>query len=180
VGNDNIIEGVFPSAAPSFPEDTLKETESDNTNNEGKKNMSDTISKDWIEKRLQDADHKRELDRKEWQSEVKDMDHRFNLLISESNAKFDKLFAEMKSESEKNILRVEASISKAQLQIIIWVIGTFIAVTFGALRFLPPSSNVSEEIRKPVASVEHQVKPEIPSPLNQENPDKKTDIQKSK
>lgn len=112
---------------------------------------SETITKDWIEKRIQDVDHQRELDRKEWQADLKDMNHNFTLALAksdekferareESNAKFEKLFAEMRFESEKNTLKIESAISRAQLQIVMWVIATSLTVTFGALKFFSPPS----------------------------------------
>ncbi len=95
------------------------------TQNDGNK-VSDTISKDWIEKIISSIDNKIEMEK------VK-TDSRFDRIMTESNAKFDKLITEFKLETEKNSLKMDAGLSKAETNITRWLAGIIIAVIFGTI-----------------------------------------------
>lgn len=106
--------------------------------------MNDTISKDWAERRLSELNGRIDLQRKEWEAEVKTMNHKFDILVADSNAKFERLFAEMKSEAKASELRIEANyqqvqaaIANAKFQIVTWVIATIIAMASLAYKNWP-------------------------------------------
>jgi hypothetical protein len=106
--------------------------------------MNDTVNKDWAERRLSELNGKIDLQRKDWEAEVKTMNHKFDILVADSNAKFERLFAEMKSEAKASELRIEANyqqvqaaIANAKFQIVTWVIATIIAMASLAYKNWP-------------------------------------------
>lgn len=124
---------------------------SDDVNSEGKSedNMSDTqISKDWAERRLSELDHKIDAHRKDWEADVKDMNHKFEMLMASSNDRFDKLFMQMKHDSEKTELLVKSSIADVKIWTILTLV-TLISLGLGALRYLDKKGDGIDSIRSP-------------------------------
>jgi hypothetical protein len=90
-------------------------------------NMSDTPSKDWVERKISEVDNKIEMDR------VKS-DARFEKLISDSDIKFEKLIGEMNAKfaiNESKIIQVENTHIK-WMSVLVF---SFIAFTLAAIGF---------------------------------------------
>jgi len=80
-------------------------------------NMSEApISKDWIELKTSDLDHKIEMEK------IKS-DAKFERLFSESNLKFERMMAELKNESEKNSLKIDARFAQSEATLTKWLVG---------------------------------------------------------
>lgn len=89
---------------------------------------TETLSKDWIEKIASSLDNKIELEK------VKN-DAKFDKLLSQSNERFDRMFAELKFESERNSLKIEentqkleASIAKSETNLTRWMVTILISL----------------------------------------------------
>jgi hypothetical protein len=138
--------------------------------------MSDTpISKDWAERQLSDLNHKIDSHRKDWEAEIKDMnrkfDHKFELLVADSNAKFDKMFLELKSASERNDLRIDAKfaqtdavIARVETNITRWLVGIIFAIVGLAFSFWRMTYDGGHPKADPPVIVEKAISPApIPS-----------------
>lgn len=121
----------------------------------GRSKMSDdTISKDWIDLKHAELDNKIEMEK------------------VRNDAKFERLFSELKSEYEKNTLRMDASFSQIETKIAQseshltkWIMGVIFAILglgFAALRYSPsspahatyeqPPSSISQSADRPQES----------------------------
>lgn len=107
-------------------------------------NMSEApISKDWIERKTSDLDHKIEMEK------VKS-DAKFERLFSESNLKFERMMAELKNESDKNSLKIDARFAQSEATLTKWLVGilfSLIGLGFAVWR----SSQIHPVTNEPVS-----------------------------
>jgi len=91
-------------------------------------NMSDSPSKDWIDKNNSVLDNKIEMEKVKAEA-------KFDKMVSNSDAKFERLFSELKFESERNSFKIDstslkfdASIARLETNITRWMLGILFSI----------------------------------------------------
>ena len=136
-----------------------------------------SVTKDWAERRLSEINSKIDLHRKDWESDVKDMNHKFEILVAESSAKFDRHFSEMTLNNKALLAHVDAQsaktdaiIARMETNLTRWIVATLFTVfSMAGSYFLKgkwpqdaaPPATVNQAI--PAKSTPPNTSPETPS-----------------